>query len=181
MKVIGVSGPIGAGKSSVVKALTEDRALARNLGGSVHSIDADAVLREARRTSLPLQRAICAIVPEAQREDGSLDSVRLSSAAFERPETLTALEQLQWPIAREAISAARAAGEASGAALLLDLMPADAVPFLLGVVYFWSAANNSASGSPCRRPCIPHSPSPPQQRAHTVPVPVAILLVKWIS
>ena len=119
MKVIGISGPIGAGKSSVVKALTEDRALARDLGGSVHSIDADAVLREARRTSLPLQRAIGAIVPEAQREDGSLDSVRLSSAAFERPETLAALEQLQWPIAREAISGARGAGEASGAALLL--------------------------------------------------------------
>ncbi len=119
MKVIGVSGPIGAGKSSIVRVLTEDRALARDLGGSVHSIDADAVLREARRTSLPLQRAIGAIVPEARREDGSLDSVRLSLAAFERPETLAALEQVQWPIAREAISAARAAGESSGAALLL--------------------------------------------------------------
>ncbi len=119
MKVIGVSGPFGAGKSSIVKALKEDRALARDLGGFVLSIDADAVLREARRTSLPLQRAIGAIVPEAKREDGSLDSVRLSSAAFERPETLAALEQLQWPIAREAISAARAAGEASRASLLL--------------------------------------------------------------
>ncbi len=119
MKVIGVSGPFGAGKSSIVKALTEDRALARDLGGFVLSIDADAVLREARRTSLPLQRAIGAIVPEAKREDGSLDSVRLSSAAFERPETLAALEQLQWPIAREAISAARAAGEAGRASLLL--------------------------------------------------------------
>jgi dephospho-CoA kinase len=136
MKVIGISGPIGAGKSSVVKALTEDPALARDLGGSVHSVDADAVLREARRTSLTLQRAIGAIVPEAQREDGSLDSVRLSSAAFERPEALAALEQLQWPIAREAISAARAAGEASGAALveaiaLLDSGLAEALDGLL--------------------------------------------------
>ncbi|MEY3655439.1 MAG: hypothetical protein RIS15_380, partial [Chloroflexota bacterium] len=42
MKVIGVAGPIGAGKSSIVHALKEDRALASNLGGAVLSIDADA-------------------------------------------------------------------------------------------------------------------------------------------
>jgi dephospho-CoA kinase len=119
MKVIGVSGPIGAGKSRIVQALTEDRALARDLGGAILSIDADAVLREARRSSLGLQRAIATIAPEVQRDDGSLDSARLASAAFERPELLRALEALQWPLAREAISGARAAGEASGAALLL--------------------------------------------------------------
>jgi dephospho-CoA kinase len=119
MKVIGVSGPIGAGKSRIVQALMEDRALARDLGGAILSIDADAVLREARRSSLGLQRAIATIAPEVQRDDGSLDSARLASAAFERPELLRALEALQWPLAREAISGARAAGEASGAALLL--------------------------------------------------------------
>jgi dephospho-CoA kinase len=119
MKMIGVSGPIGAGKSRIVQALTEDRALARDLGGAILSIDADSVLREARRSSLGLQRAIATIAPDVQRDDGSLDSARLASAAFERPELLRALEALQWPLAREAISGARAAGEASGAALLL--------------------------------------------------------------
>lgn len=119
MKVIGVAGPIGAGKSRIVQALTEDGALARDLGGAILSIDADAVLREARRSSLGLQRSIATLAPEAQRDDGSLDSARLASAAFERPELMRALESLQWPLAREAISNARAAGEASGAALLL--------------------------------------------------------------
>lgn len=119
MKVIGVAGPIGAGKSSIVHALKEDRALASDLGGAVLSIDADAVLREARRSSLALQRAIAALAPEAQREDGSLDSAKLATAAFARPELLRALEALQWPIAREAIGEARAAADSSGAALLL--------------------------------------------------------------
>jgi dephospho-CoA kinase len=119
MRAIGVAGPIGAGKSRIVKALTEDRALARDLGGEILAIDADAVLREARQSSPSLQREIAALVPEARREDGSLDSTRLASAAFERPDLLRALEALQWPVAREAINLARHAGEASGAALLL--------------------------------------------------------------
>jgi dephospho-CoA kinase len=138
MKMIGVSGPIGAGKSRIVQALTEDRALARDLGGAILSIDADAVLREARRSSLGLQRAIATIAPEVQRDDGSLDSARLASAAFERPELLRALEALQWPLAREAISGARAAGEASGAALLLveaiALLDSDLAESLDGVL-----------------------------------------------
>lgn len=119
MKVIGVAGPIGAGKSRIVQALTNDRALAKDLGGEVRSIDADAVLREARQHSHELQRAIAAIAPEVQRDDGSIDGPRLASAAFEHPELLRALEVLQWPIARDAIGRARAAGESDGAALLL--------------------------------------------------------------
>lgn len=119
MKSIGVTGPIGAGKSTIVAALTKDPALAQDLGGAVLSIDADAVLRDARRSSPALQRAIGALVPEAQRSDGSIDTVRLASVAFDRPEVLAALERLQWPIARESIRAAREKGEASGAALLL--------------------------------------------------------------
>lgn len=119
MKVIGVSGPIGAGKSSIVRELTRDQRLAQDLGGRVLSIDADEVLRDVRRTSHPLQRAIGALVPEAQHEDGSLDPVRLAAAAFTQPATLAALEQLQWPIVREAIREVRSAGEGSGAAVLL--------------------------------------------------------------
>lgn len=119
MKVIGVSGPIGAGKSQIVQALVRDQLLARDLGGKVIAVDADAVLREARSNSADLQRAISAVVPGVLRSDGSVDSAVLSSIAFEQPDLLRRLETLQWPIVRTAIQEARLAGERSGAALLL--------------------------------------------------------------
>lgn len=119
MKVIGVSGPIGAGKSQIVQALVRDQLLARDLGGKVIAVDADAVLREARSNSADLQRAIDAVVPGVLRSDGSVDSAALSSIAFEQPDLLRKLETLQWPIVRTTIQEARLEGERSGAALLL--------------------------------------------------------------
>ncbi len=119
MKVIGVSGPIGTGKSSVIAAICSDARLAHDLGGAVLAVDADATLRAARNESPALRDAIFALVPAAQRADGSLDAERLAELAFADRELLTRLEALQWPIARAAIRSARAQGEASGAALLL--------------------------------------------------------------
>jgi len=39
MKVIGVSGPIGAGKSGVIAAICSDARLAHDLGGAVLAVD----------------------------------------------------------------------------------------------------------------------------------------------
>ncbi len=58
MKVIGIAGAIGAGKSSVARALVSDAGLGRDLGGAVHYFNADDALRSARNQAGPLQDAI---------------------------------------------------------------------------------------------------------------------------
>ena len=119
MKVIGIAGAIGAGKSSVARALVADAALARDLGGAVHFFNADDALREARNQAGPLQDAILKLLPAAEGPDGSLDQVALASAAFNDPALLKQLELLQWPVARAAAHAARDQAVAGGASLLI--------------------------------------------------------------
>ena len=119
MKMIGITGAIGAGKSSVARALVADAALARNLGGAVHFFNADDALREARNQAGPLRDAIVKLLPAAQGPDGSLDQVALASAAFSDPALLKQLELLQWPVARAAAHTARDQAVAGGASLLI--------------------------------------------------------------
>ena len=119
MKVIGIAGAIGVGKSSVARALVSDAGLARDLGGAVHYFNADDALRSARNQAGPLQDAILKLLPAAQGPDGSLDQAALASAAFSDPTLLKQLELLQWPVARAAMHVAREQAVASGASLLL--------------------------------------------------------------
>ena len=119
MKMIGMTGAIGAGKSSVARALVADAALARDLGGTVHFFNADDALREARNQAGPLRDAIVKLLPAAQGPDGSLDQVALASAAFSDPALLKQLELLQWPVARAAAHTARDQAVAGGASLLI--------------------------------------------------------------
>jgi len=119
MKMIGITGAIGAGKSSVARALVADAALARDLGGTVHFFNADEVLRGARNQAGPLRDAIAKLLPAAQGPDGSLDQVALASAAFSDPALLKQLELLQWPVARAAAHTARDQAVAGGASLLI--------------------------------------------------------------
>jgi len=119
MKVIGITGAIGAGKSSVARALVADAALARDLGGAVHFFNADDALRSARNQAGPLRDAIVKLLPAAQGPDGGLDQVALASAAFSDPALLKQLELLQWPVARAAAHAARDQAVAGGASLLI--------------------------------------------------------------
>jgi dephospho-CoA kinase len=119
VKVIGIAGAIGVGKSSVARALVSDAGLARDLGGAVHYFNADDALRSARNQAGPLQDAILKLLPAAQGPDGSLDQAALASAAFSDPALLKQLELLQWPVARAAMHVAREQAVASGASLLL--------------------------------------------------------------
>ena len=119
MKVIGITGAIGAGKSSVARALVADAALARDLGGAVHFFNADDALREARNQAGPLRDALVKLLPAAQGSNGSLDQVALASAAFSDPALLKQLELLQWPVARAAAHTARDQAVAGGASLLI--------------------------------------------------------------
>jgi dephospho-CoA kinase len=119
MKMIGIAGAIGVGKSSVARALVSDAGLARDLGGAVHYFNADDALRSARNQAGPLQDAILKLLPAAQGPDGSLNQAALASAAFSDPALLKQLERLQWPVARAAMHAARGLAATSGASLLI--------------------------------------------------------------
>jgi dephospho-CoA kinase len=119
VKVIGIAGAIGVGKSSVARALVSDAGLGRDLGGALHYFNADDALRSARNQAGPLQDAILKLLPAAQGPDGSLNQAALASAAFSDPALLKQLERLQWPVARAAMHVAREEAVASGASLLL--------------------------------------------------------------
>ena len=119
MKTIGIAGAIGAGKSSVARALVADAALARDLGGALHYFNADEALREARNQAGPLRDSIAKLIPAAQGPDASLNQAALASAAFSDPALLKQLELLQWPVARAAMHVAREEAVAGGASLLL--------------------------------------------------------------
>ena len=119
MKTIGIAGAIGAGKSSVARALVADAALARDVGGALHYFNADEALREARNQAGPLRDSIAKLIPAAQGPDASLNQAALASAAFSDPALLKQLELLQWPVARAAMHVAREEAVAGGASLLL--------------------------------------------------------------
>lgn len=116
---VGLGGLIASGKSSLAAALVASTDLQEAIGGAVEHVDADALLRAARSTDVPLRDAILAVVPDARRPDGSLDSALLAARAFADPAVLKRLEEAQWPVVRRAISEASRSAEARGARILL--------------------------------------------------------------
>jgi dephospho-CoA kinase len=104
---IGLTGPIGCGKSTVAGWLA-DR------GAAV--VDADALAREVTE---PGQPALDAIVErfgaDVRRSDGSLDRARLADIVFADPAQLAALEAIVHPAIRPLMLAAIRAAEAAGA------------------------------------------------------------------
>jgi len=116
---VGLGGLIASGKSSLAAALVASTALHEAIGGAVEHVDADALLRVARSTDVALRDAILQVVPEARRADGSLDSALLAARAFADPAVMNRLEELQWPVVRQAISDVSRNAEARGVRLLL--------------------------------------------------------------
>ena len=116
---VGLGGLIASGKSSLAAALVASAELHEAIGGVVEHVDADALLRAARSTDVALRDAILAVVPNARRADGSLDSALLAARAFADPTVLNRLEELQWPVVRQAIRGASRDAAARGARLLL--------------------------------------------------------------
>jgi dephospho-CoA kinase len=98
MRVIGITGPIAAGKSTVDEIL-------RGLGaGTV--IDADAVVHELYQAAHPLQEAIAATFgPTVRQPDGTIDRRALGARVFGDPEALRRLEGLVHPATRDAVRA----------------------------------------------------------------------------
>ncbi len=87
MKVIGLTGPIGCGKSTVA-ALLHDRGVA--------TIDADVVAREVRESDPNARAAI-------EARFGTTDSAALASAVFGDPAALADLEAIVHPAVRDRV------------------------------------------------------------------------------
>jgi dephospho-CoA kinase len=93
--VIGVTGPIGCGKSTVATWLGD-------LGASV--VDADAVAREVVEPGEPaLAEVLATFGPDVAGADGSLDRAALGRIVFSDPEALARLEAIVHPAVRPRI------------------------------------------------------------------------------
>lgn len=108
---IGLTGPIGCGKSTIAGWLAE-------LGAAV--VDADAIAREVVE---PGQPGFAAVVrrfgPAVVRPDGTLDRAALGRIVFGDEAALADLEAIVHPAVRPRIVAGVAAAERSGAAAVV--------------------------------------------------------------
>ncbi len=104
---IGLTGPIGCGKSTVARWLGE-------LGAAV--IDADRVARDVTAPGTDTLRQVAATFGTGLlRADGSLDRGALGRIVFTDPAALAALEAIVHPAVRPAIVEAIANAEREGA------------------------------------------------------------------
>ncbi len=104
--IIGVTGPIAAGKSAVDGML-------RDLGADP-VVDGDAVVHGLYRTSAPLQEALAAAFgPDVRGADGAIDRGALGARVFGDPAALRRLEDLVHPATRAEVRARLAAAEAA--------------------------------------------------------------------
>lgn len=96
MVVIGLTGGIGSGKSTV----------ARQFGSlGVHWVDADDVAREVVEPGMPALTVIADhFGKDILTEEGALDRARLRQIVFEQPEQRAWLESLLHPIIREELT-----------------------------------------------------------------------------
>ncbi|HEV8698138.1 MAG TPA: dephospho-CoA kinase [Candidatus Limnocylindrales bacterium] len=110
---IGLTGPIGCGKSTVAGWLEE-------LGAEV--IDADAVARDVTNPGEPALAAVFERFGDGFRQpDGSLNRAALGRHVFADPSALAALEAIVHPAVRERIDRAlREAADAGSAAVVIE-------------------------------------------------------------
>lgn len=93
MKVIGLTGGIGSGKSTVARIFQQR---------GVHTVDADDVAREVVEPGAPALDTIAEhFGPQILTESGALDRAALRRIVFETPAERTWLEQLLHPVIRE--------------------------------------------------------------------------------
>jgi dephospho-CoA kinase len=93
--LVGLTGGIGAGKSTVARMLAERGAVI---------LDADAFARDAVRAGTPgFERVVARFGREVVGPDGELDRAKLASIVFRDPEALRDLEAIVHPEVRRMI------------------------------------------------------------------------------
>jgi len=98
-RLIGLTGNIGSGKSSVARLFT---------ARGIPVIDADGLLREVQAPGQPAHAEIAAAWPEAVAPDGGIDRKRLGRIVFADPAARKRLEAITHPRIQE-LSRVRAA------------------------------------------------------------------------
>ncbi|MFN8630332.1 MAG: dephospho-CoA kinase [Chloroflexota bacterium] len=150
---IGITGPIGCGKSQVMRWLAD-------LGAA--AIDADAVAREVTAPGQPGHDAVVAhFGPAVAAPDGTLDRQALARLVFGDPAQLRDLEAIVHPLVRARILAALDAADRDGS-------PAIAVEAIKLV----EGGSRRSATRPGSWPAIPWrsaSGSRPGGRAHPTP------------
>lgn len=113
-RVVGLTGGIATGKSTVAHMLTR-------LGAAV--IDADAIVHELQAPGTPVLRGIVAAFgPEILRPDGSLDRARLGRHVFADPEARARLNGIVHPaVGAEMARRLEAARRAGARLVVLDI------------------------------------------------------------
>jgi dephospho-CoA kinase len=104
---IGITGPIGCGKTQIVRWLAE-------LG--VFVVDADAIARTVTAPGEPVHDVVLRrFGPAVRSTDGTLDRAALGRVVFADPAALRDLEAIVHPAVRPRILAALDTAEAAGA------------------------------------------------------------------
>ena len=106
MARIGITGPIGCGKSTVAGMLAEHGAIV---------IDADRLVREVYEDAAVRQAVVDRFGPDVRTLDGSIDRRALAGIVFDDPAALRDLEAIVHPAVRPRILAGIEAADASRA------------------------------------------------------------------
>lgn len=113
MKLVGLTGGIGSGKSSVSALLAQRGAVV---------VDADAITRDLQRPGQPVFEAIVErFGPGIVAADGTLDRPALAALVFGDDEALADLNRLVHPAVGAAIAEAVAAHAETDALVVLDV------------------------------------------------------------
>jgi dephospho-CoA kinase len=105
VKLVGLTGGIGSGKSTVARILREQ---------GVPVIDADVIARAVVEPGLPAYRDIAAAWPAVIGPDGRVDRKQLGEIVFADPGSQARLEAITHPRIRERIAVEVAALAAAG-------------------------------------------------------------------
>jgi dephospho-CoA kinase len=96
MKLVALTGGIGAGKSAVSKRLADRGAVI---------VDADAIVHELQAAGMPLLQVLADRFGDGIiRPDGSLDRAGLAAIAFRDDDSLKALNEIVHPAVRKEIA-----------------------------------------------------------------------------